>query len=259
MSMVCGADCSLTDVGVHGAGEVKGVRDTESAQTEVLAGACEKLCGGQECTKAGVGHQWGWLEDTGGSVGCHRDMTSRNNSGHSLGFDSDMAVEECSAVWGECGSSGEIVRLDQGCMVESETCESSKRPFPKAPDKCTILPKFDGRAGPRSRGNPSGSAPVGFVSVVAPYGLKNLSVASQTEAIPPDKAVGSDWCRFAACDLMDSPWSQDGDCTAQVQVAMNQGHCRSRHRKWVRKISEELLGGGYKLARTRSAQSCRAG
>jgi hypothetical protein len=55
---------------------------------------------GQECTRAGVGHQRGWLEDTRDSVGCHRDMTSQNNSGHSLGFDNNMAVRECSAVWG---------------------------------------------------------------------------------------------------------------------------------------------------------------
>jgi hypothetical protein len=80
VSMVFGEVCSLTVVGVQRARDVKGVRDTESAQTEVLSGACEKLCGGQECTKAGVGHQCGWLEDTGDSVGCHRDMTSRNNS-----------------------------------------------------------------------------------------------------------------------------------------------------------------------------------
>jgi hypothetical protein len=106
---------------------------------------------------------------------------------------------------GECDSFGEIVRLNQECLVVSETCESSKQPFPKAPDKCTILLKFDGRAGLKSCGNPGGSVHVRVVSVVAPYGLKNLSVPSQTEAIPPDKPVGSDWRRFAACDLMNSP------------------------------------------------------
>jgi hypothetical protein len=100
--------------------------------------------------------------------------------------------------------------------VKSETCESSKRPFPEDLNKCTTLPNFDGRAGPRSHGDPGGSAHVGVVSVVAHYGLKKLSVPSQTEAIPPDKPVGSDWDIFAACDLMDSPWSQDGDCAAHV-------------------------------------------
>jgi hypothetical protein len=91
----------LTGVGVQRARDVIVVRDTESAQTGVLPGACKKFCGGQQCTKAGVRHRCGWLEDTGDSVGCYTDMTSQNNSGHYLGFDNKMAVEECSAVLGE--------------------------------------------------------------------------------------------------------------------------------------------------------------
>jgi hypothetical protein len=90
----------LTGVGVQRARDVIGVRDTESAQTEVQPGSGEKFCGGKECTKVDVDLQCGWLEDTVDAVGCHRDMTSRNYSGHSLGFDYNMAVRECSAVWG---------------------------------------------------------------------------------------------------------------------------------------------------------------
>jgi hypothetical protein len=40
---------------------------------------------------------------------CHRNMTSRKNSGQSMDFDNNMAVVECSAIWGECGSFGEGV------------------------------------------------------------------------------------------------------------------------------------------------------
>jgi hypothetical protein len=46
VSMVGGKICSLTGVGVQRARDVIRVRDTESAQTEVQAGVCEK-CGGR--------------------------------------------------------------------------------------------------------------------------------------------------------------------------------------------------------------------
>jgi hypothetical protein len=54
----------------------------------------------------------------------------------------------------------------------------------------------------------------GFVMVSS--GLKDLSVPSQTRTIPPDKPVSGEWDKFAACYLVDSPWSQDNGCTAQV-------------------------------------------
>jgi hypothetical protein len=67
--------------------DVIGVRETESVQTEVLPGACEKLCCGQERTKEYVSHQGGWMEDTGDSVGAI-DIISRIIT--SLDFDNTV-------------------------------------------------------------------------------------------------------------------------------------------------------------------------
>jgi hypothetical protein len=39
----------------------------------------------------------------------------------------------------------------------------------------------------------------------------------------------------------------------------NQGHQQFHHRKGVQEKSDELQGEGYKLIRTCSAKSCRAG
>ncbi|XP_056004428.1 uncharacterized protein LOC130050025 [Ostrea edulis] len=129
VSVVGSSVLMSTGVVVQRARSEVGVRDTGSAQTGVLQGPDEKLCGWPEDTETGVSHQDGGLKNNRESVVCHSDLTSRGSSGCSLGFDVDMAVDVFCDVdddpstvsEGLDGDDGFVTDVELECLVEAQS------------------------------------------------------------------------------------------------------------------------------------------
>ncbi|XP_055998671.1 uncharacterized protein LOC130047473 [Ostrea edulis] len=178
-----------TGVVVQRARSEVGVRDTGSAQTGVLPGANEKLCGWPEDTEAGVSHQGGGLENTGDSVGI--DACAEVCDEGCVGIPCKSESMQASVVVLETVAEGHsLIITNAPAMIEAVAYQFPGVSVPKAPDKCTFVCWSDGR-------------------------------------LPPDKRLSNEWDVFVARGFASFHWSWDDGYASQVQLTVNQGQPRT--------------------------------